>query len=241
MIKYLMLALVCIGRIEASAQQPNEKRDKRIRWGVLYSASVSYRTLNLAAKETSINEWRNNNEQPKYGHWIGALMQKPLGNKTALELGFWFSEWGYKTNTVQLTWNSNTSNGMLPNRAMFKYSYSHLGISARYRYQVFGDKIKYYLMPGIAWGALLNRKTTVLARYASGKKDASVSSVRAGFAETAVIPSVAFGGLYQISNSLSVCVEPVFRFQLNSLLPGENNKEKLYAYGINLLILYNKK
>lgn len=240
MVKYWLLFLCCCIQLTAHCQEKENKEKNRISWGLLYAPALTYRELHYSSGQQFIATMRNHAEKPRYGFTAGIVAQKQLGKKAVLELGGMLWGMGYKTKDIPLVWQPATGNQPLPSAARFSYNYLHVGFTARFRHLLFGDKIRYYLMPGIGIAGLVTRKTGTRVSYPGGAVNKSSSSVRGGFSETAIIPSLAFGGMYKISKKITLCLEPCFWYNLQSITPGKENREHLYAAGINTMLLYTR-
>lgn len=238
MVRTILILCLCCNVVMALGQAGLQKAEKRIRFGIMYSPSVTYRKLNFSNGQRFIADMRNQTETPKYGYTAGIVAQKAFCKKCAVELGVSFSVMGYKTRETELKWEP--VNPALPTHVKVSYSHLYIGLTARYRHQLFGDKIKYYVMPGIEVGALIQRKSNMTVIYANGAKSRSTSSVRDGYAETMLTPSFSIGAMHKLSKAFTICIEPIFRYNIISITRGTNNKEHLYTYGLNTILLLTR-
>lgn len=234
----LVMLLFIIVLSHAQKVKPSEQR--RMMLGLSYSAFVTHRSLKYSADQDFVAEMRNKTEVPKYGYAVGVVAQKPIGNKSAIEVGVSFSNTGFRTKETQLTWEPG--NDAYPAYTSSTFSFLHLGLSVRYRYIIAGKRIQYYIMPGMAMQTLVERKTTIRTENNNKGMDKTVSAVRGGFAETGVTAIIAAGAKYNFSNRYAVCLEPLFRRQLNSIISGiKQDREFLYAFGLNAILLFSLK
>jgi hypothetical protein len=218
-------------------QSGKRKIESRLKIGILYSPSITYRKLPYSEEQSFISVMRNENETPKYGYTAGMVAQRSFGKKSDVELGVSFSNMGFKTEEISLTWKPPSNS--FPTHAKATFSYLYLGVSARYRYVLFGNKIQYYIMPGISIDALIERKATVSVKYANGRTDRSTSYLRGGFSEPEATAIVSIGAKHMFSKRYSICLEPIYRRELASTTPDKAGKEFLYSVGLNVIMLYS--
>jgi hypothetical protein len=232
---FLLLSSIFLG-FHIYAQDGTTIKTKRIKIGIGYAPSLTYRVLRYSDQQHFLEIERNDSEIPKYGQSLSLLAQKEIFKKNYLELGVCFSDAGYQTRETNLTWVSSAIS--LPDAVRTKISYRHMGLYARYKYEVFGSNIKFYLGAGFAFEALMQRKTTVIEYKADRVVRKSNSTVRAGYSEINFSPILLFGTKLKISEKFMVCLEPIYKAGLVSIAPGYANREFLYSLGMNTILLY---
>lgn len=232
---FLLFSSIFLG-FHIHAQDGATIKTKRIKIGIGYAPSLTYRVLRYSDQQHFLENERNDSEIPKYGQSLSLLAQKEIFKKNYLELGLSFSDAGYRTRKTDLNWAS--SMGSLPNAVRTKISYRHIGLYARYKYEVFGNKIKFYFGAGLSFEALMQRKTTVIEYKADRVVRKSNSKVRAGYSEIHFSPLLLIGTKLKISEKFMVCLEPAYKAGLVSIVPGYANREFLYSLGMNTILLY---
>lgn len=232
----IMLPLVlCCCFFSASGQKLKHKMS----WGISFAPSITYRTLNYSKSQEFMADSREQLEKAKFGYTAAIVAQNAVGKKAMAELGLFISNTGYQTKKIPLDWS--TANPEYPVSARFSYSYLHLGLMARYQYIVFARNLQVYAKPGLSFGGLIERKTSVVMTDRHGNKVKNNSALLGGFSETGFNAIVAIGARTRISNRLTICLEPTYMRAIRSVTPGSQNREYPYLLGLNTLLLYSKK
>lgn len=236
--RILIIVFLCCLACVSPGQSQQPEQTKKIQWGILYGPSVNYRTLNYSNDQQFIAEMRNQRELPKFGYNAGMVARRNYGEKSAVEAMISFSNTGYKTRKIPLSWE--TADYSLPVHAEFKYSFLNLCLNARFSYLVFGYKTKIYVIPGLGVDALIEKKTNIKIKYADDTQKKYASGVRSSHSGIGLSATTSIGVMHEFSSGFTFCLEPTLKQGLLSVNVGSSNKEFLYSFGINAVMIYTR-
>ncbi|HET6769564.1 MAG TPA: outer membrane beta-barrel protein [Chitinophagaceae bacterium] len=236
--RILIIVFPCClaGVIPGQSQQPEQT--KKIQWGILYGPSVNYRTLNYSNDQQFIAEMRNRMELPKLGYNAGIIARRNYRKNSAVEAMISFSNTGYKTRKIPLSWEP--ADYALPVDTEFNYSFLNLCLNARFRYILFGYKTKFYVLPGLGVDALIEKKTNIKIKYANDTKKKYASGVRSSHSGIGLSATTSIGVMHEFSGGFTFCLEPTIKQGLLSVNLGSSNREFLYSFGINAVMIYTR-
>ncbi len=232
--KKTILLLIVFASFTAYAQDATSV--SRISVGFNFSPDYNYRTIqgNEPGDETgNVIESRNDREIAKFGYTTGFIFSISFSKKVAFETGLQYSNKGYQTKIMDLVFEGEPTNSLLPARAIFHYSYHYIGIPLKLNLFFGEGDLRLVSGIGVTTNFLLNVQNRNNFEYSDGKKETTKSKGTDGFNKIDVSPMISFGIDYKLTNTIHLSAEPTFRYGLikTTSTPATEN---LWNAGVNL-------
>lgn len=237
--KYILFTLTFLASFPALCQDKDSTKYKRTRVCFQYSPDYCYRILNYPSSHKWVQDLRNGEEVPIYGYSTGLGFRIILNKKFLMETGLLYAVKGVQTKKTRLDWTGPGE--IYPNNGKKKLQHAFMEIPLKLNYGLGGKKIRYFASAGISLNTLAQKKTTIGLEFMDGRK-LSESSVRsADYFRINVAALIGFGFQSELTERMSISVEPVFRQFLNSIDVGQNSKEYPYTVGVNVGLYFGLK
>lgn len=224
------------------------KKPKRIEIGVVVSPDLTYRILcnrNGDAVSNYIEDDRNAKETPKPGVTAGFTFGYRFTQAVGIETGIMYSDKGYQAKKRGLTYGDmidprygfvySTSGTNSPTKVRFVYDFHYVGIPVKANFRFGGHQWKGIATIGAIAEFLTASTNTAALFYENGPADRSTEMASDDFKVFNLSATVSAGVEYTINESMSVRVEPTFRF---GALPIIDAPITSYLYSAGLQIGY---
>lgn len=230
---FILLALPFVG-----FGQSDVDNSKRLSVGFNYEINTGFRQLNYTGINEEIGNVRNESETPKLGFTTGLNIRYQFTPKITADLGFLFANKGMQVKQLDINWAVNTSNA--PNYADIDYVFKSFVIPLKVNYQFkTAEKWNVYATTGAALNFFMLRNTI----YTTYKDEVIFSEnkniQRDGFRKITHSVLLGIGVNYELTNKITLNVEPIYRRYISSISLQESGKEYLYSTGINAVVLFN--
>jgi hypothetical protein len=236
--KPIFIFLILFSFLHSQAQQT--KKDK-ILIGYNFSSDYNYRTLKNndgKASNDGIIWSRNEFEIFKFGYSTGLNLCFNASKNWAFETGIQYSNNGYKTKSLDLSFE--IPDDASPSKVKFIYSYQYLGIPIKAKY-FFGKKnIRFVSGVGVLTNFLVNAKTKIKSSYLSGREENKTELTKSNFKKINILPLISFGVDYKMCRNIHLMAEPTFRYSLINTKSAPIT-ENLWNMGVNIGIYYDIK
>ncbi len=211
--KQLLLLIAAIIPLAAAAQSTRSK--KKISIGFTVSPSYGFRTLKnndgSSSSDIVINS-RNDAEQGRFTYNAGANVLFNFSDRMGIETGILYSNRGYKTKNLDLTYTMPDPS--LPTKARFVYSYKYFGIPLKARFTAGKNKLRFLGSFGLVTNFLLTVKQTSKYEYTGGRTDEHKQATSSGFKKIDISPTLSAGIDYKLNNKVHLIVAPTFEYGL---------------------------
>jgi hypothetical protein len=231
--------LLALTVLNTQGQETENKTDKKWSFGLNFSPDYCYRTLRGEAASPLFLNSRNETENPKLGYTAGASILWRIHRMVELESGLRYSDKGYKTDKLNLSWVSNHVN--LPSNYHIVYRYQYFNIPVKLNYYLINTKLRLFVTGGISINIFNRQQTKLILEEADGSRSSTVSENDLGFSTLNFSVLVGGGILYPVTKSWAVRLQPLYRMSLTPLRPSEGLKEKLFSTGMEVGLYYTLK
>jgi len=205
--------------------------------GLVFSPSISYRTLNYSSSNQWVARLRDNEELPSFGFMAGATIHYRLTSRIKIETGILYSDMGIKTKFKDLTWV--TADEDFPLRTKTVFHHGSIRVPIKVNYQLFEhNKLKLYAVMGLSTNLFINKSTKVVTEYSDGHASSHTSSKHAGYSIFNVGLIVGTGVEYELSKRVYSRLEPNLIYSITSASVDKESNEYFYSLGINAGIFY---
>ena len=210
----------------------------KISVGFNFSPDYNYRTVKKSGKvpEPGFENWEDK-QIGKFGYTAGMTIVFNLSDRVEFETALQYSNKGYQTKTMDLVFEGDPTNPLLPAKATFHYSYQYIGVPLKLNL-FFGDgDLRFVSGIGVTTNFLLNVKNRHNFEYSDGKKETTNSKGSDGFNKIDVSPMISFGIDYKLTNTIHLCAEPTFRYGIIKTTSTPVT-ENLWNAGVNIAMSF---
>ena len=236
--KKTIFLLIVFASFTAYAQETTS--GSRISVGLNFSPDYNFRTISRDENGDGIDltvKSRNDREVAKIGYTAGLNMAIKISKNVAFESGLQYSDKGYQTKTMDLVFEGDPTNPLLPAKATFHYSYHYIGVPLKLNLFFGEGDLRVVSGIGVTTNFLLNVQNRNNFEYSDGKKETTKSKGTDGFNKIDVSPMISFGIDYKLTNTIHLRAEPTFRYGIIKLNHSPI-KENLWNAGVNLGVSY---
>ncbi len=208
----------------------------KISVGFRFSPDYNFRTIssneNGGGTDLTVKS-RNDREVGKIGYSTGLSIAFKLSDRAALETGLQYSNKGYQTKTMDLIFEGDPTNPLLPAKSTFHYSYQYIGVPLKMNLFFGYGNLRFVSGIGVTTNFLMNVQTRGNYEYPDGKKETTKSKSTDGFNKIDVSPMISLGIDYKLSNTIHLRAEPTFRYGILKTTSTPIT-ENLWNAGVNL-------
>lgn len=212
----------------------------KISVGFNFSPDYNYRTVKVSEKGNSpypdLGNWEDN-QIGKLGYTTGLTIAVKLSDRAELETGLQYSNKGYQTKTMDLIFEGDPTNPLLPAKATFHYSYQYIGVPLKLNMFFGEDDLRIVSGIGVTTNFLLNVQNRANYEYPDGKKDIKKDKSEDNFNKIDLSPFFSFGIDYKLTNAIHLRAEPTFRYGILKTTSTPIT-ENLWNAGVNLAVSY---
>jgi hypothetical protein len=236
-----LIALVFMLRPAHAQEKKKQTRKDKIAIGFNFSPDYTNRTLknnNNSSTADMIIGVRNDTEMGKFGYTTGIIISTPLSEHFAFETGIQYSNKGYRTKPLELTYQVPEPNA--PIKAKFKYNYCYIDVPLRVNFMTGKEDFKFIAATGIAVNFLVSSKDKVIYIYNDGRTETKKQQAHPGYKNINLSPFISLGFQSRLGTNIFLRVEPTFRYGIlkNSDTP---ITEYLWSAGVNICYYYRLK
>ncbi|MFM1875610.1 MAG: outer membrane protein beta-barrel domain [Bacteroidota bacterium] len=224
----LVVLLVFTGQTFAQSPASSDSKGelKRIEIGVNISPDYADRILRKNGESTTadwIIDGRNERETAKLGMTAGISFGYRFTKSIGIETGISYSNKGYQTKKDELTFGqmidprygftySTSNGGATPTHVRFIYNHHYIGIPVKVNFWVGGDKWKFVSSIGVVTEFLVKSTNTAVLFMSDDSKERNTQESNDDYKLINLSPTVSAGVEYALNPTMSLRVEPTFRF-----------------------------
>ena len=231
--------MLALKTLMAQGQEMETKSQKKWSFGLNFSPDYCYRTLQEETTSPMFLNRRNETEIPKVGYTAGASILWRIHRNVELETGLQYSDKGYKTNKLNLSWVSNDVH--LPSNYQIVYRYQYFDIPVKLNYYLINTKLRLFVTGGMSINIFNRQQTKLIIEETNDSHSSTLSENDLGFSTLNFSVLVGGGILYPVTKSWSVRLQPLYRMSLTPLRPSNGLKEKLFSTGLEVGFYYTLK
>lgn len=220
---------------------------KKIRIGINITPEYCYRRLNNNGGGFGSNlliSSRNDLEIPKSGFSCGLEMEYAFSKKMSITGGALFSDKGYKTETMGLTYGNvndprlvfvanDPNDPALPNEASFIYNFYYLDVPLKAVYKVGNGKFKMRATLGFYVNVFLKATETTVLVSQSGSESKSTQGSWESFNHVNISPTIGIGVEKQMGDKHFLIIEPCFQYGVLKIIDTPVTGH-LWSFGVKL-------
>jgi len=209
---------------------------KKFALGIIISPNYSYRSLSGdgSALANNIIRSRDSMEIAKYRYTIGISgMFEPVKN-LSLETGLFYSAYGYGTISEKLINNQGKNAGSI----IWNYNYDYITVPLNLGYSLHFSKFNIHANAGLTLGYWINSTTDHIVNNINGTTSTGSQSMDPVVRHLNMFFNAGVGIGYDVSNNLSVLLEPTYTRSFITIIEGAQVSEYFYTMGVNIGVYY---
>jgi hypothetical protein len=215
---------------------------KKVRIGIQVAPNYSYRSLVYEENDVLANYIAKDirtTELPKLGYTIGVLGNYAFSGKIGLELGVQYTNSGYSTGkrTILI---ADPNDPLLQNASetsTLVYNNHYIEVPVLLNLTFGQNKLRFISSIGITNGFLVKQGLKHVLESADGEKEIQRMGANKTGRAYNLLPTIALGVEYALSENVALRVQPTFRHGILSW--GEPIKEYPWNAGLNVGLFYS--
>ena len=230
--KKLLFILLSLPLFSQAQDSPKSK------WsiGANFSTDINYRKLENTTDDPfydELMEESNTREKNRMGYTGGVTLSYNINPRISLSSGVQFSQKGYHSKPIYLSFRSIGSNGTLETRnrtASYIRTYDYLDIPLHLRYAFGNRKLQFIAGAGLNLNILIDSREERMIKEENFYQKLNTTKVTTPIN---LSPMVSVGVNYQLTPKINIMAEPTFRHQML-----KNDEYKLTEYLFNVSAFY---
>jgi hypothetical protein len=231
---YIIFYGLSTGAFAQGGVTPKNSSIRKVSVGISSSPDYCYRTLynnDSSWSSDFVITQRNGYEVPKIGFTTGLQLGFGLTRHLELATGLTYSNKGYRTVIMDLTWIPPDSTR--PERAQHWYSYHHADVPIIINMMAGSGSMRLLVTAGVVVNMMFSANKVSKLQYADGNTERLRANQGFDFNRLNISPALGIGVDFGINDHLGVRVAPTIRYGIlkiiNSPVTG-----RLWNVGVNV-------
>ena len=212
----------------------------RILVGFNVSPDYCFRTLNISNSgqgDMNFMDFRNADDQPKFGYSVGINVQYNFSPHWGLVVGAQYADRGYASERTLNYVFIDPNDPAIPKHTKSRYDHTYVDIPVRLNFQAGRQRLRFVASLGIAGNVFLKATELTETKYEDGhvERKREDSSYHYRSVNLSAIGSI--GAVYILAERASLQLEPNFLYNLFPIFH-TSRKGYLWSSGLNLTFNY---